>query len=61
VNFHASFEVNNPAKLDSDAIEESVDSWQYTSYSTCPTWVCKCPETDDYQKKITVQPVETIM
>jgi hypothetical protein len=26
VNFHASFEVNNPAKLDSDAIEESVDS-----------------------------------
>jgi hypothetical protein len=26
VNSHASFEVKNPAKLDSDATEESVDS-----------------------------------
>jgi hypothetical protein len=41
----ASLERNNPAKMDCDALKVSVDN----------TRGCKCPEMEDYQKKITVQ------
>jgi hypothetical protein len=43
-----SLERNNPAKMNCDALNGSVDN----------THGCKCPETEDYRKKITVQQVE---
>jgi hypothetical protein len=44
----ASLERNNPAKMNCDALKGSVDN----------THGCKCPETEGYQNKITVQEVE---
>jgi hypothetical protein len=48
LNVTASLERNNPAKMNCDALKGSVDN----------TSGCKCPKTDYYQKKITVQQVE---
>jgi hypothetical protein len=44
----ASLEGNNPSKMNCDSLKGSVDNKHRS----------KCPETEDYQKKITVQQVE---
>jgi hypothetical protein len=44
----ASLERNNVAKMNCDALKGSVDN----------THGCKCPEIEDYQKKIAVQQME---